>query len=371
MLGLLTRTKTTATVIDFGSCALRAAQLRRDGDRWRIHHWVNIEREPESAQAKPPDYTGDIALAFGPETFEGRRTALLLSPPAVEYKMLEIPRPVLDQPPHQMRESLQFELDRHMPWPASECEIAAWAIHDGQGGSTDAMVVAARTATVQGFLDMLDDARLECVAADLVPNAMIPLCGPAGAGAELWGVLDIGLQAARLYLIHRDRPVFARVVRGGGGELTETLTSALRVEFRIAEQYKRIYGVKQTDRGFRSVLGGLSQISERELPGVLYAILRSVFDAMAEEIERSYRFVLGRLNGVSAGPLYLVGGGARLPGLTHLLTDRLGVPVSLPDPKPVLDTRRVGGEGEHPACTAHNFPVLAPCVGLAMREELR
>jgi type IV pilus assembly protein PilM len=183
------------------------------------------------------------------------------------------------------------------------------------------------------------------------------------------GVLDIGFQAARLYLIQRDRPVFARVVRGGGGELTETLAGALRVEFRIAEQYKRIYGVKQTDRGFRSVLGGLSQISERELPGVLYAILRTVFDAMAEEVERSYRFVLGRLQGASAGPLYLVGGGARLPGLTQILAERLGVPVSLPDPKTVVDTRRRRGEGEHPACTAHHFPVLAPCVGLAMLEE--
>jgi Tfp pilus assembly PilM family ATPase len=101
---------------------------------------------------------------------------------------------------------------------------------------------------------------------------------------------------------------------------------------------------------------------------VLYAIVRPTLDTIVGEIERSYRFAMGRLSGVTTGPLYLIGGGARLKGLVEVLGSRLGVPVSLPDPKTVLKTESADGQ-EHPLCNATNFPAMAACVGLALMEE--
>jgi Tfp pilus assembly PilM family ATPase len=148
--------------------------------------------------------------------------------------------------------------------------------------------------------------------------------------------------------------------------VTETLARELHVEFRLAEQYKRIYGIRETDRGFRSLVSGLSRVNEEALPSVLYAVLRPVLDHLTAEIEKSFRFVLGRLPPVPHGPLFLIGGGARLQGLLEVLAARLGVPVCHPDPRTALGA---GTPTDHPACGPDQFPALAACVGLALLEE--
>jgi Tfp pilus assembly PilM family ATPase len=86
-----------------------------------------------------------------------------------------------------------------------------------------------------------------------------------------------------------------------------------------------------------------------------------------DEIEKSYRFALGRLPSSSAGPLYLIGGGARLKGLAEVLSQRLGVAAKTPAPPSLSDPQGAGG-GPHPACSSIQFPALAGCVGLALAE---
>lgn len=373
MLGLLTRTRTSLIGVDIGTCSLRAAQLTHAGDGWRIHHWVNLPTEPTSPEPPKVDRQAEMQLAFGPGTFTGHRSALVLSPPHIEYKLLDVPAVLLDKPSAELRNALQFELDRQLPWPVAESELAAWSIKPDAKGKTGAMVVSARSASVEHQLGILERQQLECVRADIVPNALIALLGatlPSPETEPLWGVLDIGFHSARLYLMHAGRPVYARVLHGGGREVTQTLAEALRIDFCLAEQYKRIYGIRKSDRGFRSVVGGPAQISENELPDVLFGILRPTLEAMTKEIERSCRFALGQLPGVPTGPLYLIGGGAQLRGLTEALSGALGIPVLLPDAASALPAARArDGEAEHPACASAQFPALAACIGLAMMED--
>lgn len=376
MIGLLTKQRTSAIAIDAGACSFRAVQLRRDDRHWRIHHWVNIETEPDAPDAEPMRYVDALEPAFGAGTFHGREAMLLLGPPDVEYKVLDIPRAVLDQSGEKLKEVLQYELDRHMPWPAAESEVAAWPLRPDAPKDQHTMVVSARTAGVVQHLDIVDRFQLDCSRAEIVPHAMIRLStarprDPSDdAAGLLWGMLDIGFRSARLYLCHGDRPVYARVLRGGGREITEKLAEALHIEFRIAEQYKRIYGIEKTDRGVRSVVGGLSRIKEGALPGVLYAILRETLDALVQDIEKSCRFALGQLRGAGAGPIFLIGGGARLRGLADVLTDRLGVPVRIPDADGILNAGTGADDrGQHTALAPDQFAVLAPCVGLALMEE--
>lgn len=376
MLGLLTRDRTSVVGVDLGTCSLRAVQLLAGGSGWGSHHWVNIETEPATADPPPMDHAAHLQLAFGPGTFTGDRTALLLSPPDVEFRLLDVPAALMGKSSAELRNALQFELDRQLPWPAAESEVAAWPVKPDASGNASTMVAAARTSSVRQRLDVLDGQGFRCLHADIVPNAMIRVGSPP-RGEEnneyespIWGVLDIGFRSARFYLIHADRPVYARVVSGGGKEVTEQLAEALHVDFRIAEQYKRIYGIHKSDRGFRSVGGGLTRINEDQLPAVLYAILRPMIEDMVQDIERSFHFALGQLPGVAAGVIYMVGGGARLAGLTDVLSDHLGVPVLLPDPESVLSTAgSTAGNGGHSACTPADFTVLAPCVGLAMMGE--
>jgi type IV pilus assembly protein PilM len=374
---LLNSTKTSVVGVDFGACSLRAVQLQNTRSGWRVYHWINIEEDPTSPDPAPLDYARHLKLAFGPGAFTGRRSAIALGPPDAEYRLVEVPPSAQEQAPDEIRQALQAQLERQMPWPLDEAEITAWGVQAGATSSDNTMAVAACKANVQRYLDVFDTMSVECIGAEIVPNALAVACQPtpkprsSDSTPPLWGALDIGFNACRLYLIHGDCPVYARILPASGRELTQTLAGSLQVAFPIAEHYKRVYGIEATDRGFRSSVGGLAHLKEDALPSVLYAILRQSLDNIIDEIERSYRFALGRLPGVPTGPLYLVGGGARMRGLPAVLSSRLGLDVCLPEPTTALQTRRLDdAEAIHPACAPENFAVLAPCIGLALMETL-
>lgn len=372
MFGLLTRNKTSPIAFDFGACSLRAAQLVEKKDGWHVYHWFNVETDPASPEPPGMDYAAHLGMALGPGSFDGRTAAITLASPDLEYRLLDVPSALLKRRPDDLRDTLEFEMDRQLPWPAKETEMVAWPVGPSNGTTTSTMIAAGRTAVIESYLKLLAAENLECVLADVTPHALIRLHaaqhGRAVADNIVWGALDIGFRACRLYLMHANRPVFARVLRGGGRDLTEQLAKGLHVDFGVAEQYKRLYGIQPTDRGVRGMSGGgLGQISEEALPSMLYAILARSLDALVADIERSYRFVLDRTPSAVTGALYLVGGGSRLKGLSEALGRLLGIEVSAFDPTPALRNARTA-DGPHPACTPVHYPVLAACIGLAMQE---
>lgn len=373
MLALLTRHRASLIAMDFGTCSLRAVQLLRKHDGYHVYHFINVEVEPASPDPPPVECQSHLKMAFGPGAFTGRQVAVALAPPDVEYRLLDVPSQLLERKASDLRDALQFELDRQLPWPMCEAEIAAWPVLDANNGMTSTMVAAARTSAVQKYLEIMETKRLECRLADIVPNALGRLRAqqPAQSGGDrqVWGVLDMGFKSCRLYLMHGNAPIYARVLRGGGRELTDTLARALHVDFSVAEQYKRLYGIKPTDRGVRSAAGGLGRVSEEALPGMLYAIVSKTLESLIADIERSFRFALDRHTSATAGLLYLVGGGARLKGLPQTLSRALGIEVCHFNPAYALRNAQLDASGRmHPACTPVNYPVLAGLVGLAMKE---
>lgn len=364
--------KTSLVAVDFGSCSLRAVQLRKHNGGWGLAHWVNLEHELTAPDPTPPHGPGELHAVFGPGTFLGADTAMAMSPPDVEYQILDVPAVVLQQPAEQLRSALELALNQQMSWPAAEAEIAAWSIKPATSGKTSVIVAAARRSVLNERLDRLGSQRLLCRRADIAPNAFIHLLAKSTdhADTSVWGVLDLGFHSSRLYLMQGDRPVYARVLRQGGKELTETLVGSLHLDFATAERYKRTFGIRKTaGRGFRSGLGGLANISQEQMPGVLYAILAPAIEALAHDIERSYQFVLTQFADCSAGTLYLVGGGARLTGLIEALGPHLGVSIRLPEAGALItccpDWRE---DPRHPALKPEQFCVLASCIGLTLRE---
>lgn len=335
---------------------------------------MNVESVPHSSEPDPVDHEGHLRGSFGLGGFSQQKTRLLLSPPDVEYKMLELPSAVLRQTSDALCTTLDFELEGQLPWALSESEVASWAINPKAETRTNAMIVSAHRQRIQNQLKLLDQLSLECLSAEILPAAasnFTPPSSPQEGETPLWGVLDIGFKSCRLYLMHGSRPVYARVLQGGGRQLSEWLAEALHVEFPIAEQYKRIYGIRKTNRGFRSVVGGLSRLSEQSLPCVLYAILRDKIEGLCIDIERSCRFALGKVDASGAGPILLVGGGARLKGLAEVLSDNLGIPVFLPGSEFFrasgirLPDARPDDDAERSMLAA-----MTPCIALAMVEEL-
>jgi Tfp pilus assembly PilM family ATPase len=226
-------------------------------------------------------------------------------------------------------------------------------------------VAAPRTRIVE-TTESLARGRLECEWVEPAALALVRACRATAQSdqGEIWGVLDLGYSACRLYLAAEATPVFARHVRGSGHAWTELIARELRIEYGLAEHYKRKCGIGSGPRGSRSLASVVACLDESALPGVLSAVLKGPLTDLVADVEKAFCFVMEQYPRRQAGGLVLVGGGSRMPGLPDFITDLLGVRTVQAGAQQVLNI-----PGSHPMSRPDVFSVMAGCVGLALGEH--
>lgn len=350
--------------LDVGSAAVRAAQLRFAGGRWRattLSHWPIAQQD-----AKGLDSVARSRLAqwLRDAHFRGRGTIIGLSPPDVEIHAMELPR-VENAEPEELRSAARLEIERLMSFSSAEAEVDLWHIPPSKVARTTAIGVAARKDSVAGLLDICQRANLDCMSVDATACALARfgwvVRGLGDTANDVWGVLDLGGRLSRLILCVDRVPVLARALEYGGQSWTRRLAESLKVSERTAEQHKRDHGIARIARH-------RDQNGDSKLGEMIYNVLRRDLDGMIEEIERSYQYVLRCYAPRQPGPLLLVGGGAETRNLTEMLTERLGIDVRVPFIDDELnlggiDCTQVAGKLREPI---HSY---ASAIGLALASE--
>jgi len=366
------RTKRSLVAVDRGSSSLRAAQLAFGEGAPTVVHWLNAENRPQPgtppgqdpAASGPPLTSGEMA---GVDQFESGRAGLLVGSSDVEYCLLTVPPAVWAHDPATLADAIRWEVGRRLSRPIDEAELGAWPLPAPMGGGSNAMAVAAQRPGIVAAVESLGVERMECEWVEPAAPALVRACRASALCEqdEIWGVLDLGYSANRLYLAVESTPVFARSVRGGGQAWTQLITKELRVEPALAEHYKRKCGIGADSRGYRGSgpSGSMERLSEAALPGVLMSILRTSLTELLADVERAFRFVMEQYPRRQAGALVLVGGGSRMPGLADWLTRELGVKAAPASSNGVLKVT-----ASHPLSRTDVFSVMAGCVGLAMGE---
>lgn len=356
--------------VDRGACSFRAAQLAFGPDGPRVTHWLNIESPPKGPANNTPDAPDNDAmppstLTTGLEQFGTARAGLVVGSPDVDYCLLQVPQAVLAQDANGLARAIRWEVGRQLTWPVEEAELAAWPLPAPMSGGSNAMAVAARRAGVVASVETLQAQRMECECVEPAAPALVRACRATAhcEQGEIWGVLDLGHTANRLYLAVESAVVYARTVRGTGQAWTEAIATELRVDYGVAEQYKRKYGIGADARGCRMLMGAMEPLNESALPGVLLAVLKTPLADLVSDVERAFRFAMEQYPRRQPGSLVLVGGGSRMPGLSDWIAKQLGVQVrqAAADGLLSIDT-------SHPLSRSANYAVMAGCVGLALAE---
>jgi len=363
------RSKTSLVAVDRGACSLRAIQFSFAAGNPRIIHWLNAE-QPLTALA--PAGTADEAApawqvtpAAALDQFDTRRTGLLIGADDVDYCLLKVPDAVWTRDPGELADAIRWEVGQQLSRPADEAELAAWPLPGPMGGGSNAMAVAAPRNTILSLIDSLGPAGTDCESVEPAAPAFIRACRVTARNDQdhIWGVLDLGYSAHRLYLAVNDAPVFARHVRGAGHAWTQLIARELRTEYAVAEHYKRKAGIGTDARGHRSFAGPADLLDESALPGVLLAVLKASLTDMTSDIERAFSFVMEQYPRHQAGSLILAGAGSRMPGLAEWLNHTLGVPVA-----PANAQGTINLPLNHPMAQPTIYAAMAGCVGLALGE---
>jgi type IV pilus assembly protein PilM len=158
----------------------------------------------------------------------------------------------------------------------------------------------------------------------------------------LVALVNLGHESTNVNLIESGRPLLVRDIPFGTRRLREAL--------------QRERGLTADDA--EAILLGKSEESQ------LRRLIADRVDELAVGIERAAAFVVAQSGGEGIGRVFLSGGGARIPGMSDALGDRLGVRTEVANPM-----KRVGIRPD--VLDTVNIDELAPMLMLPMGLALR
>jgi type IV pilus assembly protein PilM len=245
------------------------------------------------------------------------------------------------------REVIRWEAEQHVPFDMDNVEIDFQILDpEGDGLQMTVLLVAAKRELVEHKVSLLADAGLQPSVIDVdafaLHNAFEINYPEAMRGVV--GLVNIGHETTNINILDEGVPVLTRDIPIGTR--------------RFKEDLQRERGLS-ADEADRLLQGG-------EESSALDPLLESRGEELAVGIERAAAFLQSASRSAGGiGRIFTTGGGARIPRLNKVLSDRLRIPVQLANPIEKLQV----ADG---VFDAHSVDEVAPLlmlpIGLALRS---
>jgi type IV pilus assembly protein PilM len=245
------------------------------------------------------------------------------------------------------REVIRWEAEQHVPFDMDNVEIDFQILDpEGDGLQMTVLLVAAKRELVEHKMALLSDIGVQPSVIDVdafaLHNAFEINYPEAMRGVV--GLVNIGHETTNINILDEGVPVLTRDIPVGTRRFKEDL------------QRERGLSADEADR----LLQGAEESS------ALDPLLESRGEELAVGIERAAAFLQSASRSASGiGRIFTTGGGARIPRLNKVLSDRLRIPVQLANPIEKLQV----ADG---VFDAHSVDEVAPLlmlpIGLALRS---
>ena len=247
----------------------------------------------------------------------------------------------------QARELMRWEAEQHVPFDMESVELDFQILDPyAEGVEMSVLLVAAKRDLVESKLRLLTDSGITPAAVDVdafaLHNAFEMNHPDAMRGVV--GLINIGHEVTNVNILDDGVPI-----------LTRDLTVGTR---RFREDLQRERGLSADDAD--SLLRGYDRSPH------LDAVIHSRGEEIAIGIERAAAFLASSSrSGSQMRAVYTCGGGARIPGLTEALANRLKLRVEQANP---LANLRVRDGAFDELVTDEVAPLLMLPIGLALRQ---
>jgi type IV pilus assembly protein PilM len=245
------------------------------------------------------------------------------------------------------REVIRWEAEQHVPFDMDNVEIDFQILDpEGDGLQMTVLLVAAKRELVEHKMALLADAGLQPSVIDVdafaLHNAFEVNYPEAMHGVV--GLVNIGHETTNINILDDGVPVLTRDIPIGTRRFKEDL---------------------QRERGLsaESAEGVLRGTDTNE---ALEPLLESRGEELAVGIERAAAFLQSASRSAAGiSRVFTTGGGARIPGLNKLLSDRLRIPVQLANP---IEKLQVADGVFDQYSVDEVAPLLMLPIGLALRD---
>ncbi len=312
--------------IDIGHGSIKLVLVGKDANGVISLESIGETKSPAIDEKNINDskYFNELANALksllGDLKIKNKQVVASLSENEVISRLVRLP-PMKD---NEIMDALKFEAETFVPYPLDEVSIDYEVIEKDDAGRLSVFVIAARNDLIQSYVKLFKSLNLELVALESPSVAYKRVVSHGVKTVEMVVVLDLGEKYTDIFNINHGNTYFARSLPIGGESLTRAISLGLGLDMNSAEEYKKAYGIKET-----------------ELEGKIRAAALPVFNSITDEVRKAMTLFSEDNAGKSVELLVLSGGGANLPGMAEELTRVLGVEVQVVQPFVNIDITKI------------------------------
>ena len=245
-------------------------------------------------------------------------------------------------------EVVRWEAQQHVPFDIEAVELDFQILDpEGEGLQMDVLLVAAKRDLVEDKIGLLSQANLEAATIDIDSFALhnsFALNYPQAMDG-VTALLNVGHEVTNVNILDRGVPLLNRDLSVGTRMFREDLQRERGMSSEEADQLLQGY----------------------ELTSDLEPYVQNRGEEIAVGLERAGAFLqTASRDGGSIQSVYCCGGGARIPGLTDVISRRVNLPVELATP---LQRMRVKDDVFDNMNADEVGPLLMLATGLALRTN--
>lgn len=344
--------------LDIGTSGVRAAQVSFGRGAVTLEGFGQVPLPPGSVNdgeiVDPGTVSSAISQLWRLAKFRGKKVAVGVANQKVVVRPIDLPFMELEE----LRGAIQFQVQEYIPMPVDEAVLDFQVLEEFVTENNERMMrvllVAAQKDMINVFIDAVTRARLDPVAVDHIPFALIRSLGATGGSlgpAAGEAIIEVGAGVTNIVVHEGGIPRFARTLLVGGSNLTEALAAGLGVSFEDAENIKQRMGL------------GAMPAEAMASAEVAPRILEDRSAGLVEEIRGSLDYYTAQTDATQVSRVVLSGGGSKLANLPNRLANALRLPV---EQGRILQRLKIGKIGLSESQLMEAEPLMGAAVGLAL-----
>jgi type IV pilus assembly protein PilM len=319
------------TCIDIGTYALKAAQIKKTGDkRFKI---LDTKLQKLPRETITDGVIKDESLLAAEiknflDQFKKKADYIITAVPSNELLIRNVEMPKMDK--KEIKESLKWEADEQIPYPVENAALDFFKVKEG-AETVEYLISAVKKNIIDNFLAPFERNNLKVSVVSAQPIALVSLLDYQNQCDNIVAVIDIGFSATQITIANKDNIFLSRTINIGGSQFTKTLMDIQGNEYEAAEELKFEEGLNadQIEKDNQQELMDtiqLDMVLEEENR------LNELTSDLSAELNRSFDYFNIKNRRQEINKVFITGGGSRLKGLKTYLIEDLNREIFIIDP---------------------------------------
>ncbi len=339
--------------LDIGSGALKLVQLKKGKRGYILKKFAVFPIDSELIVDGAVMDAGQVVTAirelFQRESVKVKNVALSVSGHSVIVKKINLPLMTEEE----LQESIKWEAEQFIPFDINDVNVDFHVLQtpDAQReeGQMQVLLVAVKKDKLMEYTNLVMEAGLNPVVGDVDAFALQNMFTEnyEVRKGETVALVNIGASVMNINILKDGVFSFTRDISTGGKQYNEAIQREMDLSFEQSERVKR-----------SEVIDGIDadQVSD---------IIQRLNAELISEVVRSFDYFKTTSPNETIDRILLSGGGAKLAGLSGLLSERSGVPTEIVNPFSRIEVSPDDFDADF---ITEMAPQAAVGVGLALRQ---